>query len=140
MSLVTRAEPLCALHLVAEHDFGRLGGVIGRGRPHVGGRLRLGESDLRLRLLGAAGDEVVHPLDCVLLELLGLDLGLADDRGRVGLGVGLLLFEARQQRGRLVPQLGGLAELRSDRLAARVERLQDRLVRAEIDRAARRKR
>ena len=75
----------------------------------------------------------LHALGGVLGQLLGLGARLGEDRRRVGFRLGALLLEARQQRGRLLAQLCGLVEFRLDRLAARVERLQDRARRAEVD-------
>ena len=102
--------------------------MVGGGGAHVGRGLRLGEGDLRLGLLGAAGDEIVEPLGGVLGELLGLGARFRDDRGGAGLRFGALLLEAREQRGRLVAQPRGLRRVRAWIASPRASSaLQDRL-------------
>ena len=72
--------------------------MVGGGGANVGGRLRLGEGDLRFGLLGAAGDEVARALRGVLGQLLGLGARFVDDRGGVRLRFGLLFFSKLASR------------------------------------------
>jgi hypothetical protein len=63
---------------------------IGRRSADLRRGLSLGLGDLQLRLLGAAGDEIVELLRGFGLEALGLALGGLDDLGGVLLGLTFL--------------------------------------------------
>src|SRR5271154_1317020 len=102
--------------------------------------VRGGGADLRSRLSFGKGDLILGPLHArggVDGQLLGLGARLGDDGGGVRFRFGRLLLEAGEQRGRLLTQLRRLGQLGRDRFAARVERLQNDAMGAEIKQHAR---
>ena len=82
---------------------------------------------------GAPCDEILHAFSSLDRQLLGLCARFGDDGGGARFRFGRLPIEARQQRRRFLAQLHRLGELGGDRLAARVERIQNHAMNADID-------
>src|SRR5262249_44717729 len=121
-----------ALHGLTEHFFRRGDRGLGGGGAHLGDRLALGLRDLLLRHLGAARAALLGLALGLGRDPLGLGARAGDDLLRVLLGLPAFLLRLGEDRLRLVAQLTGFVELLRDAIAAIVERLDRRLVHAEL--------
>ena len=131
ISRATSLAPLFALHLVAQDGFGRFGGVIGRGGAHVGGGLGLGEA------IFASACFVRRAMKSFMRSAASLAICSAWARASATIAAALAsasaVFFSKLASSAVASSrsFAACAEFGLDRLAARVERLQDRAMGAE---------
>ncbi len=123
MPLASRSSAIRALDRLRHDGGGRRHRGIGRGGTDVGQRLGLGQRDLALGGLGAAGDKIFHLGLGLGRDALGLGFRRGDDVLRLALGAGVAGLVLGEQLGGLVLETAGVVELGLDAVAAVIERL-----------------